>query len=393
MPRHSRFFSFFVATTLASSVLAAAQVPFSPTDADKKAPANSSPVAFVYVSSNPSGTTYEINAYTAATDGRLTLVPGSPFASTVTYLAVNGKYLFGTNGVNIDTYSIASSGAINLLGAIDAQGFNQDTCGGPNSIFLDHTGATLYDMDYLGNVCANNPYQSFAASSATGSLTYLSVTAAASPQFETSLSFIGNNLYAYGASCYHFYAEIYGFVRNSDATLTYLNNNPAMPGAKTGQFYCPYLAAADPTDHVAVTVSPLSGSTFQQMGLTQLAVYTADSSGNLTTTSTYANMAKISVGNPIDLSMAPSGQLLAVSGTLGLQIFHMNGADPLTHFTGLINHDVITQMFWDNANHLYAISNSGQLYVYTITRTSVGQATGSPYTITAPQGIIVLPKT
>jgi hypothetical protein len=390
MPRHSRMSSLVVAT-LASSVLAFAQVPSSTTDASSKTSASGSPIAFVYVSSSPSGSTYEINAYTAATNGKLTLVPGSPFASTVTYLAANGKYLFGTNGVNINTFSIASNGAIGLLASIDAQQFNPDTCGGPADLFLDHTGATLYDMDYLGD-CANNPYQSFSASRTTGSLTYLGVTAAASPQFETPLSFIGNNLYAYGASCYHFYPEIYGFVRNTDTTLTYLNNNPAMPESKTGQFYCPYLAAADPTNHIAVTVSPLSGNSFQQIGLTQLAVYTADASGNLTTTSTYSNMAKIAVGNAIDLSMAPSGQLLAVSGTSGLQIFHMNGANPITHFTALLTNDLVTQMFWDNANHLYAISNSGKLYVYTITPTSVGQATGSPYTITDPQGIVVLPK-
>lgn len=392
MPRHSRIISLLVVTA-ASSVLAFAQVQSSPTDTDTKNLSGSSPVAFVYVSSNSTGNTDGINAFSAAPNGKLTLVPGSPFASSSTYLAVNGKYLFGTNGIDISTFSIASSGAISLLASIDAQEFNQDTCGGPAEIFLDHTGATLYDMDYLGNYCANNPYQSFGVSSPTGSLTYLSVTAAASPQFETPLSFIANNLYAYGASCYHFNAEIYGFVRNSDGTLTYLNNNPAMPDAKGSQFYCPYIAAADTSDHIAVTVSPMSGNTFEQIGLTQLAVYTADSSGNLTTTSTYANMAKIAVGDVTNLSMAPSGKLLAVSGASGLQVFHMNGANPITPFTGLLNHDLVMQMFWDNANHLYAISTAGMLYVYTITPTSVGQAAGSPYTITAPQNIIVLPKT
>lgn len=391
MPRQFRIFSFLVVTA-ASSVLAFAQVPSSPTDADTKVPAGTAPVAFVYVSSNPTGSTFEINAYAAAADGKLTPVPGSPFASAVTYLAVNGKYLFGTNGISIDTFSVAANGALSLLASIDAQQLNQDSCGGPNSIFLDHTGATLYDMDYLGNVCANNPYQSFAVSSKTGTLTYLGVTAAASPQFETYLSFTGNNLYAYGASCYHFYPEIYGFTRSADATLTYLNNNPAMPEAESGQFYCPYLAAADPTDHLIVPVTPLSGTTFEQEGPTQLAVYTADNSGNLTTSSAYSNMPGISVGDVIDVSMAPSGKLIAVAGTSGLQVFHVNGANPVTHYTSLLNRDQDVQMFWDNSNHLYAISNTGKLYVYTVTPTWVGQASGSPYAITAPQGIIVLPK-
>jgi hypothetical protein len=50
-------------------------------------------------------------------------------------------------------------------------------------------------------------------------------------------------------------------------------------------------------------------------------------------------------------------------------------------------------MFWDNANHLYAISSTaGKLYVFTITPTSATQAAGSPYTISHPQNIIVQPK-
>jgi hypothetical protein len=54
----------------------------------------------------------------------------------------------------------------------------------------------------------------------------------------------------------------------------------------------------------------------------------------------------------------------------------------------------IDQVFWDNANHLYAISNkAGKLYVFTVTPTSHSQAPGSPYTIQSLQNLIVLPKT
>ncbi|MGA8621867.1 MAG: hypothetical protein WB660_25500 [Candidatus Sulfotelmatobacter sp.] len=61
-----------------------------------------------------------------------------------------------------------------------------------------------------------------------------------------------------------------------------------------------------------------------------LYVYTADSSGELTTTSTMANMPKTAVTELLDMSMAPSGRLLAVSGTTGLQVFHFNGSSPIT---------------------------------------------------------------
>jgi hypothetical protein len=93
------------------------------------------------------------------------------------------------------------------------------------------------------------------------------------------------------------------------------------------------------------------------------------------------------------MAMSPSGKLLAVNGTGGLQIFHYNGASPITHYTGLLTSNQIDQMFWDNANHLYAISSTAnKLYVFTITPTSATQATGSPYTIGHPQNIIVQPK-
>jgi hypothetical protein len=89
--------------------------------------------------------------------------------------------------------------------------------------------------------------------------------------------------------------------------------------------------------------------------------------------------------------MSPSGELLAVAGTGGLQIFHFNGANPITPYTGPLTTDQVDKMFWDKDNHLYAISQSaGQLYVFTITSTVNSQASGSPYNVTSPANIVVL---
>jgi hypothetical protein len=53
----------------------------------------------------------------------------------------------------------------------------------------------------------------------------------------------------------------------------------------------------------------------------------------------------------------------------------------------------IYQLFWDNADHLYAISPpAGKLYVLTVTSTGISQAPGSPHSIAKPRGLIVLPK-
>jgi hypothetical protein len=106
------------------------------------------------------------------------------------------------------------------------------------------------------------------------------------------------------------------------------------------------------------------------------------------------NMPKTGVTDVLDMSMAPSGALLAVSGTTGLQVLHFNGANPATLYTTLLSGVRVDQEFWDNANHLYAISNSaGKLYVFTVTPTTHSQAPGSPYAITVPENVIVLPKT
>lgn len=77
-----------------------------------------------------------------------------------------------------------------------------------------------------------------------------------------------------------------------------------------------------------------------------------------------------------------------------MQIFHFNGANPITKFTGVLTRDQIDQLFWDNANHLYAVSGtSGKLFVWTVTSTGVTPAPGSPHSITKAQSsLIVLPK-
>ena len=370
--------SCILAVLLASAICSQAQTTAS----------NLSVVAYVYVSD-----TQGITALAAASDGKLTPVSGSPFPADVGSMAVNGRYLFGSDGVYIYSFSIASDGALTQVASINAQQFNCGDNGGPGALFLDHTGATLYDVDF--DDCANNAYQSFSIDPSTGELSYLGVTSVMTPEFNVPLSFIGNNLFAYGASCFHFNSDLYGFQREQDETLTQLNINPNMPRSKPGDFFCPYMATADPANHLAVSVQAINSYTFDADGPPQLATYTADEYGNLTTKSTHFNMPAMEVDTYInDINMSPSGKLLAVGTAAGLQVFHFHGANPITHYTGLLTTDEIDQFFWDNDNHLYAISRtSGNLFVFKITPTSVSQAPGSPYTITNPINIIVLPKT
>jgi hypothetical protein len=354
----------------------------------------SSPVAFVYVSNNPNNSsTNEIQAFAAAANGKLTPVSGSPFRDDITNMATNGKYLFGStrNGIYIAEFSIGPNGALRWTRSTDIVKFNQGDCGNSGPLFLDHTGTTVYDMEIRSD-CSNNSYQSLAVTKSSGHLQNLGATFGDAWLYLPA-SFIGNNIYAYSAICLgNLYWEIAGYKRSSNGQLSDIGITAATPAPKAGDFWCPSQTAADPTNHVAITMQAVNQN-FSPDGPPQLATYTADNSGNLSTTSTPANMPQTAVGTVTDLKMAPSGKLLAVGGTAGLQVFHFNGNSPITHDTGLLTNNQVDQFFWDNSNHLYAISQSaGKLFVFTVTPTSATQAPGSPYNISHPQNIAVQPE-
>jgi 6-phosphogluconolactonase (cycloisomerase 2 family) len=353
-------------------------------------------VAYVYVANNPkNSSTNEIAAYAASADGKLKPIFGSPFRENVTALAVTGKYLVAANRSEpvIDTFTIESDGALHYATSTNyAKHTSTQECADAGQLFFDHTGATLYAQEFNFD-CDNTGVTSFTMNKQTGGLSYLGVdNTGAFPGMYNPAYFTGNNLYAYSAansSC--MYYEIYGFKRDSNGLLVSaggVSNSPEPPpdGARG---YVPDLLAADPVDHFAVLEQPANPPACAP-GHLQLATYTANSSGMLSTTSTYANMPATLIANPYDMKMSPSGKLVAVAGKEGLEVFHFNGAKPITHFTGLLTTEPINQMFWDKNNHLYAISQTaGKIYVFTITPGDAHKVPGSPYSINSPESLIV----
>ena len=203
-------------------------------------------------------------------------------------------------------------------------------------------------------------------------------------------AFTGNNRFAYGFGCIQISRADYGFSRDGDGSLTRLNIDPPLPTYPDGD-YCPAGGiAADPTGDLAV---PLNLETTQAPGPpVWLAVYTADNSGNLTTNSTYQNMPTASVGWLDSIAASPAGNLLALGGTSGLQVFHFNGANPITPYTALLPVHELSRLAWDTHDHLYGISPSGRLYAFKVTTTGNKQASGSPYSISNPLAVAVLSK-
>jgi len=363
---------------------------------------NNSTVAYIYVANTPNpspttGSSNQITAYAADSNGKLTAIPGSPFNEDVSYMVVNGLYLMAVSSrqQSINSYNIQPDGSLTFATQTNYAQGNNNQCGNAGSIFFDHTGQSLYVQE--SNIdCANSGTASFAVQDATGQLNYLGSTITGSDyDDDNSASFIGNNNFAYAAGpsgCYIY--SIDGFQRANDGLLTSFDDGaPAyLPGPPGGfRAFAPDLAAADTANHIAITEMPANPPGC--LGLpVRISVWTADANGKLTTTSTYANMPTTAIVNPYDLKMAPSGALLAIAGQEGLQVLYMNGAKPVTSFTPLLTSDPINMMFWDNSNHLYAISrNTNKLHVFTITSTNYREAPGSPYNISSPDDIIVQP--
>ena len=348
-------------------------------------------VASIYVAEPNS-----ILGYTADADGSLTAIPGSPFPISVYGLAVTGRYLFGSSfdGVHVNSYRIQSDGSLVFATSTDINQFNVGTtCQNlqASPLVLDHTGATLYTVAYHGIGCNSTSYKSFAIDKTTGGLTYLG-DSGTRPVWNSPLRFSADNRFAYGAGCVGgltspFWAESFGILkRSSSGLLTYTNASAPKPPTKDNTyFFCRSLTAADPADNLIVGVYKLdaaSTSLFNEGSM--LATYDMQSNGSLTTTSKYNNMPWVTeVGELEDLQMSPSGKFIAVAGGNGLIVRHANGDHPPTRYTGLLTSDLIGQTFWDNANHLYAVSLYGRLHVYTITADSYSEAPGSPYSIPA----------
>jgi hypothetical protein len=140
---------------------------------------------------------------------------------------------------------------------------------------------------------------------------------------------------------------------------------------------------ADPSNHLAAIVALNYGE--GQYDPAQLASFTVDSSGNLSSTGTAANMPTPSV-NPYVLNMAPSGKLLAVGGSNGLEVYHFNGASPITSYSKVLTPSNIDILHWDNNNHLYALSEAQSTVYLTWSATDATNVTikgsdGSTYSV------------
>lgn len=277
-------------------------------------------VAYVYVVSRPANASAtEINGYSAAPNGKLTPINGSPFQENEFSLTANSKYVFASNATttDIDSFAIGTGGVLRYVTSTDYAQFDPDDCGSAGSLFTDRTGTDLYPLVFDGD-CANNFYQSYRIKEGSGELNYLGSVNGGAGSFNgiyMAATFLGNNLYAYEATnngCMYF--GVQSFKRDANGLLTSGGGATTMPAPPDGyRIYIPEMVSADPTDHVAFVLQAANPPGCQN-NFPQLASFTADNEGNLTTTNNSANMPATLIPYVKDLKMAPSGKLLAVAG-------------------------------------------------------------------------------
>jgi hypothetical protein len=372
----------------------------------------SAAVAYVYV-----GTGKGAYLYDAAANGTLTPVSGSPFKTTGLVIGSSGKYFITLGTDYIHSYAVASNGAIKAqVSQINTKTYFSNpatNCGATAGGILDHTGQDVYVLRGLNGCTA---LQSFEISSA-GALSFLdssSFDSGYTDPYVTPPTIIANDVHAYNGLYIGSCAEqTNAFQRLSNGALQFyavaddnlgsaftMNFPAAQPGF--GYQALPTMTA-DPFNNLAVALQQSEGCGSPYVPV-QLASYTAYAVGSLVTANTMQNMPTPNV-YPTVMNISPSGDFLAVGGnptpqttgptgsqTAGLQVFYFNGISPITTDSGTLTTAPINEIHWDNSNHLYALSNStGKLYVYTVTSAGITAVAGSPYTLSTPNALVVVP--
>ena len=365
----------------------------------------SAQVAYVYI---PTGTsTY---AYDVSSTGKLKAIEGSPFATTGDLVGSNKSYFITVDSESVYSYAIASKGAIGeQVSDINTQNYTGAACGTPSAggranptAGLDTTGQNVYVPLYEATGATCDAIQTFNISK-TGTLTFKGATIYAQGAniagHESVPALTGNDKFGFNYLSVPGNCEGSGlraFSRESSGTLNNINFTETNPAPEPNE-YTGYLAtsfvAADPANHLAIVVEPTNGCGTGN-GQPQLASYTVDQ-GNITSTNTYENMPTLnSEGGEGSgyMQIDPTGKFLAIATGTGVQLFHFNGAKPITPFTGIIGTSgYVTQVAWDSDGHLYALNaGEGEMHVYNVTSTKVKETAGSPTSVSVGFGLFAV---
>lgn len=369
---------------------------------------------FVYVSTQSAvGEPYQVNAFSAAPDGSLTPVPESPMTLPGRPYVGAGSLVFGDDGYKIYSFRLHSDGCLSVENSLVAgRQENGLPFIGPGTLFLDPHDENLYSFDY-DPPGGDSYFSSYSFNASNGQLTLVNQTQGSMAYDGGVLAFASNGGFAITAD-----GSIRGgvliseFQRSGNGALVPFGSGP-FPTAPPGEFYDVTGAAATGTGHFIIAVQ--QHSTGQGLynganGPWQLAVYTIDDAGNLTTTSNWQNMVSPDIpdnsqDSSIHFSFSPDSRYFAISSFMALEVFSWDAAsDTLTPIAAINNTEGSCQfgsgengctgsgflnIAWDSNDHLY-ITLGQQLLVYSVMDTGITLAPGSPYTFQSPIGVAVI---
>jgi len=349
-------------------------------------------VANAYVGTGNSSTN-GIYGFAIAPDGTATSIPGSPSSGPGSYVVTNSAYVLGTDGQNIAGYKRTGNGSLQQSSFTLAVNFNQcPTCAGGTepwtiqAMSLDHSGQTLYALENAG---ADDLYYFFFNVS-NGTPTAIGKIGP-SASYSSPLVFSPDNQYAYGFGCFHLGWDITGFRRNGDASLTPITtSNDAPMYAGGNQFYCPVGQAVSQMGYMAVADTAVNTNTVG------LGVYKINADGSLTllqnsTLTTALTMGGNGCCGEVAMSFDPSGQMLALAGQNGIQMYQLMPGGTLTSVGGLQQPGPnYLAVQWDSVNHVFAIGSSG-LFVFDNSQGVLTLASGAPHAAGVAGSLAVLP--
>jgi hypothetical protein len=354
-----------------------------------------STAAYVYIQiQGPSGAIY---GFDASSTGKLTTISGSPWKVTGQVVGSNRSQLITLGTDNLHSYAVASDGVIgSQLGEFTYTDYAGGNCGtgsgANNSAVLDHTGKYVYLLARTSDGssgCA--AVQSININSA-GAFDGVGDTELGNAVDVTNPSILGAETFAYANANTSAGAGPIGFRRESSGALEVMGVDVVGPPLNGGSYLVEF-PDASPANYVALQLFPNGQNPFQ------VGSYTVNSSGQLSTTNTSSDMPTSALLGASS-TFSPSGNMFVLyadsgynqDGQLvpgGIEIYNFNGVAPLTLYKKLLTGTSIDRVEWDNQNHLYAISTSGNmLYVFTVTSTSITQ--DAAWSIGAPYSMVVV---
>ncbi len=361
---------------------------------------------FVYLSTGADpGGPYQIEGYAPNPDGSLVPVAGSPFATDKLLFGTvgAGQFLFAVDGYSVYSYGVHSDGCISLENtAAVGQGPQDNPYTGPTRLYFDPNTSNLYSYDFVPSEEAFFASYNFEPQS--GAVTMLSQTNTDMANNGGLLSFDATGKYAITADCSTRDGTVVSiFQRSSNGTLS---SSPfayaPLPATPDKTAFCPWGAASDRAGHIVVAGNVCNNPMpCESLGSWELAIYSIDSSGTMTTASTSQNMPVLDAISdyisPFSYEFSPDNRYFAIGSYTGIEVFLWDRNAATLTLIATVNNTQGScnaqgcsgkgygNLAWDSNHHFYTwIGN--QLVAYEVSDSAVTQAPGSPYPVHHPRG-------